>query len=247
MHPTSLHDFEIPNLLVGGCSFTEINDRYTTRTWPFYLKHFGMFKNLIDCSCSGAGNRHISDSVMLKIEQESIAPEDTLVIVMWSGYDRDDLMVDPQVLKNHYPSSYQYAPHVNLGMSGGLGGESNIITGFDAIKKLKSHVTRSYESFVTVNSLYHYLVQKGFRFVFTEFSTPGTLTDNNCYEPTESLPENLAKKFQLMLRELTPNLGDFSLKNNGFSSDNYHPSATTHATWCRNILIPHLQNKFTGK
>jgi hypothetical protein len=228
------------NLLVSGCSFTYNNSEEHVITWPYYLRDLAQFENVFDCSCPGAGNRHIQQSAILALENNpQLTADNTLVIIMWSGYDRDDLIVDPLSMIKNYPDRYYYSADASVGMSGGLLGESNLITGLDFVKKIKNLPARALDNYVNIVTLYHYLKEKGFKFVFTEFSTPGTLKDLN-FEITDYLEENLRTKFTQIVRTLTPNLGDYALATNQLSNDNYHLGTEAHLEWVRKILIPSL-------
>ena len=70
------------NLLAGGCSFTRNKSSEYIESWPYYLRDLADFKQVFDCSCAGAGNKHIHDSVIYALEEnDSITPENTFVAV----------------------------------------------------------------------------------------------------------------------------------------------------------------------
>lgn len=228
------------NLLVSGCSFTHNNSKEYVVTWPYYLRDLAQFENVFDCSCPGAGNQHIQQSVILALENNpQLTADTTLVVIMWSGYDRDDIIVDPSSMIKNYSDQYYYSADASVGMSGGLLGESNLVTGLDLVKKIKNLPARALDNYVNIVTLYHYLSERGFKFVFTEFSTPGAMKDSN-FEITDYLEENLRTKFTQMVRTLTPNLGDYALSTEQLGDDNYHPGTEAHLEWVRKILIPSL-------
>lgn len=233
-------NFVFKNLLVSGCSFTHNNSDEYVVSWPYYLRDLAQFKNVFDCSCPGAGNQHIQQSTILALENNpQLTADNTLVVIMWSGYDRDDIIVDPSSTIKNYPDQYYYSADASVGMSGGLLGESNLVTGLNLVKKIKNLPARALDNYVNIVTLYHYLLGRGFKFVFTEFSTPGTMNDSN-FEITNYLEENLRTKFTQMVRTLTPNLGDYALATEQLSNDNYHPGKGAHLDWVRKILIPSL-------
>jgi hypothetical protein len=198
------------------------------------------FEKVFDCSCPGAGNQHIQQSVVIALENNtSLKANDTLVVVMWSGYDRDDLIVDPGTLIHPYPDEYYYSADTCVGMTGGLLGESNLITGLDALKKVKNLSARALDNYVNICTLYHYLRERGYQFVFTEFSTPETTKDSN-FEITNYLNDIFKSKFIQMTRALTPNLGDYILASGNLSEDNYHPNTEGQLEWVRKTLIPFI-------
>ena len=79
----------IKNLIVNGCSFTY----ETPESWATHLRwalDVPFYRNL---AFSGAGNRYICDSTIEYLESNNFVPEDTLVVVMWSGVGRQDLRI----------------------------------------------------------------------------------------------------------------------------------------------------------
>ena len=229
-------NFGYKNLLVSGCSFTHSLDG---GTWPYHLQRLGSFENLIDCACPGAGNFHIHHSIIWEIENNSnITPENTLVIVMWSGYDRDDIIVDPASIDKTHGCRYQYTDQAWLAITGGEGGKENTIVPLDTIKKVKNLNSRSIDNYILISSLYHYLTAKKFKFVFTDYYTPKGGRDSN-FEPTQYI-ESLADSFNKMTRQISPNLGDYA---DILSTPSRHPTGDQHLKWCQEVLIPHLVSK----
>jgi len=229
-------DFGYKNLLVSGCSFTHSLDG---TTWPYHLQQLGSFQNLIECGCFGAGNLHIHHSVIWAIENNpTIIPEDTLVIVMWSGYDRDDIIVDPASIDKTHTCQYRYTDQAWLAITGGEGGKENTVVPLDTIKKVKNLTSRSIDNYILISSLYHYLTAKKFKFVFTDFYTPSHVRDSN-FEPTLYLG-SLSESFNKMTRQVSPNLGDYA---DILSLPSRHPTGAQQLQWCLDVLIPHLKSQ----
>jgi hypothetical protein len=229
------------NLIVSGCSFTNNFNTQHVHTWPYYLRDLGGFEQVWDGSCAGAGNNHIARSVITCIELGDFDPADTLVVVMWSGYDRDDFLVSSEVVSRSQPDHYSYADNVSLGMTGGLLGDSNLIVNIENVKKIKNLPSRALENYIIMKSLAGYLDACRVRYVFTEFSTPGQMKDTN-FDPVPHLATKLQQPFVDLVRGLTPNLGDWALpelKQNK-ESDGYHPDADQHLSWTRSVLLPYL-------
>lgn len=240
-------NFGYKNLLVSGCSFTENKNSQHIISWPYFLRDLGSFDQVIDCSCAGAGNTHIHNSIIYELEtNRNITAENTLVVVMWSGYDRDDFIVSPDVVKHPYPDSYFYDNDCYVGMTGGITGESNLIVSVDAVKKIKSDHSRAVENYILVSGLYHYLKSKNFNFVFTEFVTPKTVLYPE-YDIVDYLDSGLANKFITMTRQMAPTLGCWSIPFLHLSSDGFHPAGKVHLSWTKQILIPYLQKTLNVK
>lgn len=229
-----IENFGFKNLLVSGCSFTVSEDGHPA--WPFFLRQLGSFENLIDCACNGAGNYHIHHSTIWELENRpDLTPENTLVVIMWSGYDRDDVIVDPRSIDKSHGCQYQYSDQAWLAITGGDGGNSNTIVPLTTLGKIKNLSSRSIDNFILISSLYHYLTAKKFKFVFTEFYTPVPGQDTN-FEPTQFLGQ-LNQSFTDLVRTLKPNLGDYS---NVLNSPTRHPTQEQHLAWCKDVLIPYL-------
>ena len=229
------------NLIVGGCSFTHNFLKDHIHTWPYYLRDLGGFNCVYDTSCPGAGNNHIQRSIINCIDENNLSAANSLVVVMWSGYDRDDFLVDPKTCNTQDElNNYFYNKQVSLGLTGGLLGDSNLLVSVENIKKIKNHASRALENYIAIRSLETFLKAQNFQFAFCEFSTPGHMKDTN-FDPVPLLSKNLQKTFSTLVRTIKPNLGDWALstiqRNNG---DGYHPDADHHLTWTRNVLLPVL-------
>ena len=109
------------NLLVSGCSFTQQSG------WADHVKNKYKLK-LTNLACSGGGNTHIANSIIAhcEINRFTVSSKDTYVLVMWSGADRLDTMIDVE----HMPSDlepcnlYKYWQHsswLNTGGRMGMG------------------------------------------------------------------------------------------------------------------------------
>lgn len=230
------------NLLVSGCSFTYNNSDQHACTWPYYLKDLGNFENVLDCSLPGAGNKHIHDSIINTVEHYNIDPVDTLVIVVWSGNDRDDFIVDSTTL-NSYPFRFNYTEDVSAGITGGVhqnnkGNIEGILA--DAIRQVKSKNSRAIENYIHISGLYHYLSDYGFKFMFLEFRDFHLPASDCNFDIREFLPDNLVSKLDQLITPATENFYRYCLYNNLLSDDDYHPSPDGHLKWTQNVLFPML-------
>jgi hypothetical protein len=241
----TLTDLGFKNLLVGGCSFTYNNSDQHSCTWPYYLRDLGNFEQVYDCSMPGAGNQHIVNSIIYSIEKHDIDPSDTLVMILWSGNDRDDYVIDQKQL-NGYPYVYAYEPGVCCGITGGEDLSNVGNTKLDAILQLKSsksQVARSVENYIRVAGLHAYLVAKGFTFFFMEFRDfllPGR--DLN-FDPRLHLDQTLGTKFDQMISKPDHNFHKYCLYNDLMSEDDFHPSPDGHLSYSRSVLLPWIANK----
>lgn len=75
-------------LITGGCSFTaSTNQTESAASWPGFVKDRCGLDLCIDTSYPGLGNFSIRDNVIQAIEQCEY--NNPLVVVMWSGLDRE--------------------------------------------------------------------------------------------------------------------------------------------------------------
>lgn len=244
-------DLGYRDLIVSGCSFSNNFNKNHIHTWPYYLRDLGGFEKVWNRSCAGAGNSHIVRSIISCIELGDFDPAHTLVVVMWSGYDRDDFLVDPKVvnqknLKSSPQDYFSYTDDVTIGVTGGLLGDSNLLINVENIKKIKSVQSRALENYILMQSLAGYLDAHHFKYVFTEFSTPGKMNDTN-FDPLPHLPNKLQEPFCKLVRSVVPNLGDWALPQLEYykehkGGDGYHPDADQHLSWTRSVLLPYLSN-----
>jgi hypothetical protein len=95
---TTTYSTEFKNLLVSGCSYTFNNSENHICSWPYYLRDLAGFNEVYDCSQSGAGSNHIFNSIINEIETNiNINIQDTLVIIMWSGLTRTDVIAEQDI------------------------------------------------------------------------------------------------------------------------------------------------------
>lgn len=204
----------------------------TYLTWPVYTRDLLDISTIYDFSCSGAGNYHISNSIMYGLETAlSLSPNDTLVVVMWSGFGRDDFLVakDSIVVNN---LSYHYNDDVSLCYTGGLLGRSNSLLSVDNIKKVKSYSSRCVENYLYIISLKNYLENQGFEYYFTNFSSD---IKEHEFDIKEYCDFNVDDLFTIK-----PFLGDFAVD----TIDGSHPKSEWHHRWSEEILVPQvLSNK----
>jgi hypothetical protein len=204
----------------------------TYLTWPIYTRDLLDIPTVYDFSCPGAGNYHISNSVMYGLEiNQNLRPEDTLVVIMWSGFDRDDFLVDKDSVSLD-TASYQYSDKTFLCYTGGLLGGSNSLLSIDNIKKIKSYTSRCIENYLYIISLKNYLENRGFEYHFTNFSSN---IKEHGFEIKEYCDFDLDSLFTV-----NPYLGNFSTD----TIDGSHPTAEWHHRWSEEILVPQiLSNK----
>lgn len=195
-------------------------------TWPIYTRDYLGISQVIDCSCSGAGNNHIATSVIYELETNpEITPDSTLVVVMWTGYDRDDVISDKDSIDKSQ-MIYHYNSDVVTTYTGGLAGSSNSLLSMSNLKKIKSDHSRAVENYCHIIALKNYLENKGFQYFFTSYSS--RLTDLG-FHIQNYLPIDVDDLFTVR-----PFLGDYAQQ----TMDGFHPTSIWQRDWSEKILIP---------
>jgi hypothetical protein len=236
------------NLVVSGCSFTH-QFMETSTSWPYYLKDLAGFDELFSCALSGAGNYHISQSVIWTIENLKPDPAKTLVAVMWSGYDRDDDILDASAIDQEFPWAYRYTDTVYSGMTGGSDAQnswSNVkMFFFRDLAKLKSKESRAVENSIWMISLKRYLDALGYQSVFMHYLDRTLPSRTNDFRIDNLLPKPISDT----LKSITDAVQDpysFCLKRSLLSEDDFHPTPDGYLSWTREVLIPHLKSKYSA-
>ena len=238
----TIHNFGIQNLIVSGCSFTYNNHETSAVTWPYYLRDLGGFEQVLDCSLPGAGNSHITNSLQWALEVDRPDPANSLVIVMWSGCDRDDYICSDSNDNKRYPFSFQYTDSIISGISGGMSDQAlgNTIVGLKNLAQTKTLESRAIENYLYINGLWHYLKNSKYKFIFLNF-LDANLPSRTChFDITKYLPTTIKNQYNLMLTNVTDPY-TWALKNDLLTNDDFHPSPDGHLDWTRKILLPKLQ------
>jgi len=242
------YNFQLKNLVVSGCSFTSNTSEDCAVSWPYYLRDLGGFDKVISTALPGAGNYHIAKSLQWTIETQQPDPDNSLIIVMWSGNDRDDIIVNSEFIKKDYlkkesaASKFDFSENVGSGITGGISGESNLnLHFFKDLNYIKSKKSRAIENYLIISSLWQYLMSHNYKFLFLNYldlSLPNRTLD---FDITEYLPQSLINKYRSFFSNV-PNIYSWCLEKDLLWHDDFHPSPDGHLHWTRNALIPSLKS-----
>ena len=177
-------DLGFDNLVVGGCSFTYTNPSQVPTTWPYYFRDLAGFNQVYSCAMPGAGNNFISQSMVWGLETKKLSSETTMVVVMWSGHDREDAIFSSDAIDNSANYVYNFTDNVCHGTTGGSSrnGDGNTRWfGYRDIHKYKNFESRAVENAIWKIQLKRYLDASGYKSIFVDFldpSVPNRLPEN---------------------------------------------------------------------
>ena len=238
-------DLGYSDLITSGCSFSYNNHHTAPVSWPLYLRDLGGFERATNLAVCGAGNRHITASTQWFLELHRPDPATTLIVVMWSGHDRDDDIVSQQLMiPNGHDFSYQ--PDVVTVYSGGCAEQDSGNAREDYWRlhqKYKTRQSRAVENYLYISSLYHYLRANSYRFVFLkylDYSLPSRTVD---FDIQPYLPLNLQSRWDDMINTDIANIYQWCLRRDLLCDDDFHPSPDGHLAWTRTVLLPYLSSQ----
>jgi hypothetical protein len=164
----------IKNLVINGCSFT--SDQQSTTTWAKILSKKFPKINYHNIAAVAAGNDYILQSTINFLEGQQFDPQETLVLIMWSGTGRKDLNISGEWwyhLTQHYRFGKNQDDHQYYLFSGGLNNSwttnKNTKHIFDWLYKLSDPHTLCQSSMLNFVNLENYLKVQGYRYKFTSY------------------------------------------------------------------------------
>jgi hypothetical protein len=241
----TVYNLGIKNLIVSGCSFTYNNHEDVAVAWPYYLKDLGGFDTVFDCSLPGAGNHHISNALIWGLESDRPDPSKSLVVVMWSGCDRDDCILPKSIVNNKYPFLFSYSDTVYTGITGGQSARASG-NGSANLKNLgldKTPESRAIENYLYFLNTWHYLKNSQYKFVFLKFLNTEYPSRTKHFDIRPYLPKFAQKNLDQMITDITDPYS-YALKNDLLWTDDFHPSPDGHLLWTKDVLLPELKTIF---
>lgn len=245
----------IKNLVTSGCSFTAGD-----RTWARYICDCLGIKNFFNLASGGAGNRYIASSVIDAIHYHDLAPEETLVLVMWSGVNRQDALVSGEYW--YLLSDYLYKAKFNDSADTywvHSGGRSNSWMDHDEVKKIFLHRYTSVDPYCdcketldNILKLENYLENNNFDYRFMSYLnywTPqleSTVNGDFCipyFAEHLSIYQKFNFKNWIFVNDQKDCIFEFCQAQNELSQDNFHPSRQGHYLFARTVLQPLLNQE----
>jgi hypothetical protein len=230
------HNTKIQNLLVSGCSMVWNNSEKDICSWPYYLRDLAGFKEVYDCSQSGAGTNHIFNSVINDIETGKVDISSTLILIMWSGLSRTDVIAESDITQPwHHMSNYYFSEKfATLSLFNNVTGNGKLDTLCRDFKKIVSLESQIYESSLKILALHHYLSSKHAKFFFFSWQD---------LELDLSLISNdiIAEKVMNLIAPVKL-LVPFA-RSNGMLGSCGHPTPDGYLAWTQQYLIPFLKSQ----
>ncbi len=242
----------IRNLVVSGCSFTKT---VYENEWALTLvKEFSpeVHVNLAE---SGAGNYYIADSLQHFLRNNTFDPNETLVLVMWSGPSRLDVTVSDDFY-NMVQSQYKTkVSGKNYVFSGGELGtwhtDSLLRPVFDTAYMVKNTSVLLHDSITNIIQTRDFLKLHGYKFCFMSYvnywqDTPEYVSDMDLsygyYAP--ELVNVSDEEYWVWANENKDCLYEYAKTHQLIGSDGFHPNEQAHEMFAREILIPALKGYF---
>jgi hypothetical protein len=246
----------IENLIVSGCSFT-----WGNQSWANIVAEEFDIKKLVNLATPAAGNNYIANSIIDYIETHRPDPENTVVLAMWSGIGRKDLMIDGELwyLLSDYQFKHKYndAPDSYYIFSGGMGNawiDHPRVSGlFEPLYLASDPFTICKESLQNFSRLHDYLTLRNYKFGFTSYLNywPPSIesVSNGDYSLghfAKDMPAFCSLNFDpwFFIDEQKNSLYEFAKINGHLSADNFHPTALGHKKYSQDIVIPAIKGLF---
>lgn len=241
----TVHDFGLKNLIVSGCSFSHNYHETFAISWPYYLRDLGGFEKVLSTSLPGAGNYHISNSLIWALDQERIDPQNCLVVVMWSGNDRDDF-ITPSTNINQYSCKFHYTDHAMSAITGGSDetSQGNTLKSTKDFFSVQTKKSRAVTNYLWILNAWNYLQNNKYKFLFLNFLDPTLPSRSQHFDIKKHLPLFAQHQLDLMIPSIIDPYS-FAVSNNLLDIDNFHPNIHAHLAWTRTVLLPELQKKFS--
>jgi len=250
----------IKNLVANGCSFTEEQGHYVC--WPRVVANDLGVEHYTNLAQGGSGNHYISTSTIEYLETQDLDPDQTLILIMWSGISRKDVMISQPwaqhfrrtyccVPLRHYPVAPGRDDRVWYICSGGQAGswidDADAAKFFHPFYKASDPESLCKESLHNFLHLKNYLACEGYQFAFTSFMNlwnPSAVDQGEIEFRIGQFEFSLSRKFDFgpwfFANDQKDGFAEFALEH-GDPTINGHPSGQSHERFARDIVIPALE------
>jgi hypothetical protein len=243
------------NLIVSGCSFTEETKIRTS--WASYVKDYLEISNYVNLGRSAAGNFYICNSIIDEIQKNNYAPDDTLVLVMWSGPGRIDLRLAYDILSLiRYPyKQVSYELDKNYLFSSGLSNSwktyPDVHPIFQPLYLNSDHHSLAKDTLMHITNLENFLLVNKIQFKFMSFCN--IWDDKNECIPTGCPSLGHFAKGTAALDKINFKNWIFADKQKNciyehskqfglLEPDGFHPTREGHKRFANEVILQYLEN-----
>ena len=242
---------KIKNLIVSGCSFTAVPDH--VKGWSELLATYLNADNYVNLAYPGAGNRYIAESLVDHLSRYAYDPESTLVIPMWSGISRKDMIVDEDEyysFKGDMSKTFVNKKHYIF--SGGYNGlwldqsDANYKRMQKLFKEYYMHTSEREMHLLTVEYMQYlkdFLDSKKYNYRFTTFTKYWHSTWFYAEESLDSIDAinlNAATNKEVgsiyRAKWLPYTIHEEAQRLNSFDEDGFHPGPLAHLHYAMHVL-----------
>lgn len=241
----------IKNLVVSGCSFTQTPVGHLN--WSVYLRNKITDVNYINHARSGAGNNYIADSMIKYLLLARPDPNETLVMIMWTGVSR----VDFNVSQDYYDlltdwNNKETTNHSRYVCSSGIGGAWPMIprSMFEEIYKAMDNRALASNTLFQMVSLRNFLENNRYNYKFMsyvnywqdspEWYSPNLDFSITHYAKGDPLLSGLGDQW-IWANEQKDCLYEFAKSRNMLLDDNFHPTQQAQEMFFEQVVKPHIE------
>lgn len=238
-------------LIVSGCSFTAGD------CWAYWLaKKYDL--ELINLSCPGAGNKHISDSLILYLEgnRNKININEVLIGAMWSGIARHHWTISLDNPRYKKYLRHQYDEDIFLTFPHEILDDNNLTKDMVVhdpelamleLAYYRGISARQLDGLLSMIQLNSYLISNRSTFFQTHFFDPNGGENQGGYmvgtRYTEACDKFGIDRPSTGMLNFAPGdfLGNWAANQNLiWSVNDRHPTVHGHKLWAETVLIPQL-------
>lgn len=240
----------IKNLVVNGCSYTD--DRYHP-TWATMLAEKLPGINYYNLASGSAGNDYICKSTINFLADKNFVPDETLVLIMWSGTLRKDLNITGDWwynLQEHYPLGRNYNDQEYYVFSGGgYSWTKNPVTRkiFGQLYKTSDPTTLCHDSLMNFVNLENYLIVNRYKYKFTNYinywHNKSAITGDYCigfFSCDDPLYKSYDFSNWFFANTYRDGLSEFASSLQQLD-ETWHPTQLGHQIFCDQVVIPNTQ------
>ena len=232
------------NLMVAGCSYVWNNSEEHVCTWPYYLQDLLGISQVLDLSQSGGGPELAFNAVINELyTNQTISPDNTLIIVMWPELTRTDVITHLSELieKYHDMSLHKFSDKFcNLSIWMPTDNKDVISFMSQKYKMLVDSDAQVYGSLDKIKALSAVLQQKQYHWMFVPWKHM-----SKSHLSSLNIPSQIADAIDLFADIYA--LDDYTDFTKQRIPNDGHPTPDAHLQWTILHLLPGLVREFPNE